>query len=210
MDEIPTSTKDGEVPESAAPLSHWKQWSSGALALIVLVTIGIALFWWFQSPSYGVISTAQEENTDSEARTKGKKEYSGKSVTFFYPAHFIEKPTDGETKFPQIERLMLSSEGLDGKKLTLLVQDNTGYKFEEFSSYRIRDLDKKTYTQETIKKNGLDITLFTKSTTVYEVGAFFQNGPLVASLVMSSPIGLTGLREELLQVLETIKLKNSF
>lgn len=172
---------------------------------VVLMVAILFLGWLFQKRSLGTISILPPPQKTEMSPPQEKKRYEGKYISFLYPASFASKSFDIPLKEPLLERLYLSKSDIEGQKIALVVQDNTGSRLEEFSSYRMRELDPTVYTKEKIQKNGLSITLFSKKTIVFEVGAYFIHDEKAASLVISSPIRFEGLREELLDILSTVQ-----
>lgn len=187
-----------------------KKWHHPTLfvAIFFAIVITISFLWWFsQRPSQGTIVIIPATEKIDPAETNHRKRYQGKYLTFTYPYDF-ERRGEGETvKYPLLERVYLSRDDIEGRKIALTLQDNSGNSFEEYSSFRIRRNDFHTYTEEKVERNGLDTVFFMKTTSVYEVGAFFHHGSRVVAIVVSSPITQNGLREELETVLDSFEWK---
>lgn len=191
---------------SAEPsLAHPKK--KNYLFLWVLIGIGVIsvmiLWWLFGRPNEGKITKLIPLETAPLTTVSETKNYSGKYFTFSYPASYTEKSFDEPTQAPILERAFWSRQDLRGGKLALIYQDIGNFSLSEYPGYRMRTLDPKTYQSEKIEKNGMAVTLFTKNESVFEVAAFFGKKGSAVSLVASSPVALTGLREDILEVLDS-------
>lgn len=178
------------------------------VAIVVLVASAIAFLWWlFQRPSQGTIVIVPASEKMNPADPDHRTHYQGKYITFTYPYDFERREEVEAVKHPLLERIYLSRNDIEGRKIALTLQDNSGNSFEEYSSFRIRQNDPGTYTEEKVTRNGLDAVFFTKTTSVYEVGAFFHRGNQVIALVVSSPTTQKGLREELETLIDSFAWK---
>lgn len=131
--------------------------------------------------------------------------YKGKYFTFPYPGEYVIQSGNRSVKWPVLEQQVLAKTDIEGRKISVVVQDITGFALAEYPSFRIRTLDPHTYKKEQLSGQGEDYTLFTKSVSVFEVGAFWQEGVLALSIIISSPTRLEGLREELLELLAHLR-----
>lgn len=187
-----------------------KKWRRPAIfsAIFAVIVIVIAFLWWlFQRPSQGtIVVTPLAERIDASQLAQ-RKHYQGKYITFTYPDDFERREEVEAVKYPLLERIYLSRSDIEGRKIALTFQDNSGNSFEEYSSFRIRRNDPDTYTEEKVERNGLDTVFFTKTTSVYEVGAFFHRGNQVVAIVVSSPTMQNGLRDELEALLDSFAWK---
>lgn len=187
-----------------------KKWHRPVIfgAIFVIIVIVVAFLWWlFQRPSQGTITVVPVlEQADSVA-PRQRQRYEGKYVTFTYPDDFQRREEVEAVKYPLLERVYLSRSDIEGRKIAFTLQDNTGNAFEEYSSFRIRRNDPDVYVEEKVERHGLDTVFFTKMTSVFEVGAFFHRGNWVASLIISSPTTVKGLREELEALLDSFEWK---
>lgn len=173
------------------------------VAIVIFGVLGWFFWWWFGHPATGIIS--KEVPPDPvELTTEGKtKTYSGKYFTFLYPASFNELSFSDSIKPSLIERAYWSTSDFQSEKLALVYQDIGNFSLSEYPGYRMRTLDPKTYQSEKIEKNGISATLFTKNESVFEVAAFLGKKGSAVSLVASSPVALTGLREDILVALDS-------
>lgn len=178
------------------------------LAIFVVIAIAVTFLWWlFQRPSQGTIAMVPASEKIDPAQPDHRKRYQGKYITFTYPYDFQRREEVEAVKHPLLERVYLSRSDIEGRKIALTLQDNSGNSFEEYSSFRIRRNDPDTYTEEKVGRNGLDVVFFTKMTSVYEIGAFFHRGNQVVALVVSSPTTQKGLREELEALIDSFAWK---
>lgn len=197
------------VPVELAPKTKRKKRFIFGVTFFLLIVLVIAFLWWLsQRPSQGTItvasSVASRESIDLKQRTR----YEGKYLTFTYPSDFERREEVEAVKFPLLERIYLSRGDIEGRKIALTFQDNSGNSFEEYSSFRIRRNDPAVYTEDRSERNGLDAVFFTKASSVFEVGAFFHRGSQVVAIVVSSPTTQKGLREELEDVLDSFEWKD--
>jgi hypothetical protein len=180
----------------------WRSWLGGCAILGVLM---VFLWWWMGQKSIGTITTPLS-GTDTAPVIPNLTLYQGKYFTFSYPDDF-ESRLDGQAvNFPLLERALLSRNDVEGQKIAVVVQDTAGYSLEEYASYRLREIDTKAYLKEKVEIQGQNYTVFTKDSTVFEAGAFWMIDNRVMSIVLSSPIQATGLRSELLSLLESLQM----
>lgn len=176
------------------------------VAFLLLGIFIIVILWWvFRQPSHGTIVIIPAAEQSDQSDPAQRERYAGKYITFTYPSDFERRAEVETVKHPLLERVYLSRSDIEGRKIALTVQDNTGYAFEEYGSLRMRRNDSGVYHEELIERNGLNAVLFTKMQSVFEVSVFFRQGNRVVSLVVSSPTMQNGLREEVESVLDTVE-----
>lgn len=181
-----------------------RKWQTFFFVVVALGVIGCGLWWLFRQPSQGSIVThVSEPLPPADSQEISRKTFDGKYVTFSYDARYLDRSPRESVKNPIAERFFGARNDIEGQKLSLVVQDNSGYAFEEYSAYRIREMDQDHYAHEKITLHDSNIHLFETKSPVYEVAAFLQHHQLVASLVLSSPTSAEGLRAELIAILET-------
>lgn len=128
--------------------------------------------------------------------------YKGKYFTFDYSAQYQVRPVD-IINHPVLEQVLFVEPSIEGRKISIVTQEIPTPSLEEYPSFRMRLQDNDVYQQENLNMGGREYILFTKTSSVFEVGAFFRQGNIAKSIVLSSPIASEGLREELLQLLES-------
>lgn len=195
------------IVQSDRKPEKWRRSVIFVVIFIVLASIIAFLWWLFQRPSQGTIVTVPASEEIDPAHPDHRKRYQGKYITFTYPYDFQRREEVEAVKHPLLERIYLSRSDIEGRKIALTLQDNSGNSFEEYSSFRIRRNDPGTYVEEKVERNGLDAVFFTKTTSVYEIGAFFHRGNQVVALVVSSPTTQNGLREELEALIDSFEWK---
>lgn len=171
-----------------------------------LVLIGLAaLFWWWSRQKSVGTTTVQPPSQESASPTAQSERFEGRLAAFAYPAGFERRGEAEVVQFPILERAIFSRSDVEGRKLVFLVQDITHLSLDEYASYRMRAMDKEAYQKHEATINGKQITFFLKDTTVFEAGAFWQEGERAYSLVLSSPFRSHGLGDELEQILQTLE-----
>jgi hypothetical protein len=201
MDECST-----EKPATTEEKPRQKRWVLFLVSFLAVAAISLFLWWFFRQKSYGSVSVAPTAPEPIDyAAPEHRKEYRGKYITFSYPSDFTRREENESVKYPLLERIYLSKSDIEGRKIALTVQDNTGYSFDEYSSFRIRRAEPSVYHEEKIEKNGLKSVLFTKNSVVFEVSAFFYSDNQVASITVSSPTTLSGLQEEVSALLDSFR-----
>jgi hypothetical protein len=198
-----------ETPPVPPPQRTGRKFFLGVFLMCIIAALALLLWWLFGQRMFGTATVRKPDSETVAEKPIGRREYSGKFITFTYPDTYHEKSDAEPVNFPIVERFFLTQGGAAGKKIALLVQENTGYAFEEYSSYRIREQDPTTYRREKTNIHGLEVTIFTKEEGVFETVAFLESGTRVASLAITSPISMEGLREELDAVLETVVWKKA-
>jgi len=196
-----------EIVENTSPKLNRRRLFFWLGIASLVVTLLFLMYWLFRQPSRGIVTSAPAKEKINYAAPEHRKRYDGKYLTFTYPRDFERREEVETVKFPILERLYLSRSDIEGRKIAITVQDNTGYSFEEYSSFRIRRSDSGTYAEEKVSQNGLEAVLFSKSTSVFEVSAFFPSASYIVSIVISSPTTQNGLRAELLALLDSFVWK---
>jgi hypothetical protein len=196
--------EDFAIQSDSKP-KKWRRSVIISLAIIGIAAVVAILWWLFQRPSQGTITIAPAAEKINPADPANRRQYSGKYFTFSYPADFQRREENESVSFPLLERVFLSRSDVEGRKIALLLQDNADYRFEEYSSFRIRQNDPATYREARIERNGLSAVIFTKETSVFEVSAFIVRGKRVLSVAVTSPISVKGLEEELFLALDSFR-----
>ncbi len=193
------------LPENEAQYHKQRRLFLWGAIVLGIVVLGSLLFFWMNQPSVGMITQKDVPSKNSENDPHTFLWYQGKYIVFSYPDQYRPYRALSDVKFPVLEHVLLSTAGIEGRKISVVVQDNTGYTLDEYSGVRMRVLEKELYQEEKLMRGERNFTLFTKSSSVFEVGAFWLEGNAVFSIVFSSPIRLQGLRDELLALLDTIE-----
>lgn len=183
----------------------WRFSVWGLLGLLVL----LVLWWFFQGKSYGTVTVKPlPEAPETVSAPVATSRYEGRYVTFRYPVTFhVAAPA--ETKNPLLESFFgVEQDATNGERLALLVTALPTRNLADLPSFAFRASRPESYAQEKITRQGLQASLFTKSEPMHEVGAFFESEGRGVSLVLSSPLGLEGLRQTLLEILDTFEWKN--
>lgn len=177
------------------------------VAILVILGILAALLirWFFGHPSYGTITVVPTPEKQEYGAPEYRKRYQGKYLIFTYPSDFRRREEVEAVKYPLLERIYLSRDDIEGRKIAITLQDNMGNSFEEYSSFRVRQNDKTVYSEEKIEKNGLDTVVFIKDTSIFEASAFFHRGNQVVAIAVSSPTTQDGLREELEELVDSFE-----
>lgn len=173
---------------------------------VILLLGGGGLWVWntTQNTNYGsIVTPAAIEETGSDV-SKSRILYSGKYFTFTHLENFKQREATTTVNYPLLERILLSEDTVWGRKLVVLYQVTDGSRPEEYAAWRIRHSNPNQYFEETIEKRGYRVTLFTKVEPVFEVTAFLPHGRQVLSISVTSPLGLSGLREELFEALDSL------
>lgn len=170
-----------------------------------MLVLAVWLWWYASLKSQGTIVVQTPPEPSVDQKKEETKTYNGKYVTFSYPDGFTEKTFDTPVKDPMVERLFLARSDVEGEKIALVVQALSGSPLTEYSAYRLREMRSDEYSEEKIRKDGLNITLFSKTTPVHEVGAFFEQAGMAVSLVVSSPTSIEGLRDALMTIVESLR-----
>lgn len=135
------------------------------------------------------------------------KQYVGKHVDFSYPAVYLEKHHETPKNGPVKESIFLSATNFEGRKISLMVEDRGGTDFEASPSFQMRLNEAKEYEKEAFSENGFDGFLFAKKTQVFEQDAFFFGEGLFISVVLSSPTTMDSLKDDLMSVVKSMKVK---
>lgn len=178
------------------------------LALLFIVLIAF-FWWWMQQKSVGTTQVVLPPEVKESSRDGSKTLFQGQYLTFSYPSSFELRQSGQQLAYPVLERVMLSRNDIEGRKIVALVQDIDTSTIEEYPHYRMRTLDPEIYKRERVILDEKSYTFFSKDTGVFEVGAFWQVDNLAVSLVVSSPTKYTGLREELESLLGEVEVSKN-
>lgn len=196
-------TSDALLSQPEVPTRRRLPW---VRLMLVFVLVGLVILVWWWSRQKAVGTTAVQPAPQQEGTPAGQLErYEGTWARFSYSAAYEHRGQEESVAFPLLERAIFARGDVEGRKLVFLVQDITSLSLEEYPGYRARTLDKEAYQKHQSTVNGKQVTFFLKDTTVFEAGAFWQEGSRAYSLVVSSPIRSTGLREELESIVESLE-----
>lgn len=190
------------------PASETRHQSKNRLVWWMVVTLCVAgavlfLFRWMNQKSVGtIVQDGISQGGIPQENPAEMVRYKGKYFTFDYLAHYQVRSVN-TVNYPVLEQVLLVEPSIEGRKISVVAQEIAAESLEEYPGFRMRSQDNMTYQQENLIKGGREYVLFTKTSSVFEVGAFFRQGNIAKSIVLSSPVKLDGLREELLQLLES-------
>lgn len=190
------------------PASETRHQSKNRLVwwiVVILCVTGAVLFLfrWMNQKSVGTI--VQDGISQGDIPQENPAEmvrYKGKYFTFDYLAHYQVRSVN-TVNYPVLEQVLLVEPSIEGRKISVVAQEIAAESLEEYPGFRMRSQESMAYQQENLIRGGQEYILFTKSSSVFEVGVFFRQGNIAKSIVLSSPITSEGLREELLQLLES-------
>lgn len=173
--------------------------------VVILCVAGAVLFLfrWMNQKSVGTIVQDGISQRDIPQENPAEMvRYKGKYLTFDYLAHYQVRSVN-TVNYPVLEQVLLVEPSIEGRKISAVAQEIATESLEEYPGFRMRSQENAIYQQENLIKRGREYVLFTKTSSVFEVGAFFRQGNIAKSIVLSSPVKLDGLREELFQLLES-------
>ena len=173
--------------------------------VVILCVAGavLSLFRWMNQKSVGtIVQEGISQGDMPQENTAEMVRYKGKYFTFDYLAHYQVRSVN-TVNYPVLEQVLLVEPSIEGRKISVVAQEIAAETLKEYPGFRMRSQDNMTYQQENLIKGGWEYVLFTKTSSVFEVGVFFRKGNIAKSIVLSSPVKLDGLREELLQLLES-------
>lgn len=176
-----------------------------SLAIALCLAIGVLLWWLFGQKSYGSITRVESGIARADEKTVGQSVYEGKYITFEYPSDFNRRTESEAVKHPLLERVYLTQDDIAGRKIAVIVQDNTGYSLEEYSSYRIRATEPAVYQPKTLEMNGIAASVFIKEANGPEVALFFEKNNRVVSVVLSSLTTSEGLEDDARTLLQSFR-----
>ncbi|TXH00266.1 MAG: hypothetical protein E6P95_03850 [Candidatus Moraniibacteriota bacterium] len=179
--------------------------------IAIVVCLGLLGIWYkARQKSLGTIIIGEPIfHTEGEEKIESIIQYQGKFFTFLYPSSFEPRLDDQDVKFPILERQLLSRSDLEGQKIAIVVQEHTGNQLSEYGAYRLREERPEVYSKEKFEKNGLEWTLFTTKSSVFESGAFVLLNRKVVSIVFSSPFQMRELQDELLKLISTFEVRSN-
>ncbi len=176
------------------------------LLLVGIFSVGAYYIWYMvQKPSIGTIKPGTlPAEPESFAQNSEKKLYKGKYITFSYPGSYSEKSHDVPKDGPVKEKIIFSGDESQGKRMAIMVEERPEKNLDASPSFQMRVKDPKRYEKE-IRETGNDTkVIFTKNSQGFEMTAFFMKRNLLVSVSVTSSIHLDGLRNDLLEILETL------
>ena len=176
------------------------------IGLVVLTGGVLAFYFWTNQRMVGAIIETRSPSEKSTQEPSAFLQYKGKYITFSYSEKYTPYSTSSDVKFPILEQVLFSTSDIEGRKISVVVQDNTGYLLDEYPGVHMRVLEKGLYQEEKLMQGGRDFILFTKASSVFEAGAFWQEEGRIFSIIISSPIRFQGLQSELLTLLDSLKI----
>lgn len=175
--------------------------------LLLFVIFGAGLWWAWETAlqtNYGRVTTSPVRETVNRDTPKTRVIHTGKYFSFSYPSDFQQLGQADPVNYPLLERVVLSRGTVNGRKIVVLYQDIAGGPLGEYAAFRIRQDNPSQYFEETIEKRGYRATVFSKAESVFEVTAFLPHERHILSVAVTSPLGLSGLREELFEMLDSL------
>lgn len=182
--------------------------------IIIILVIGIVLFYITQQPSRGTVKTLspsdikepkKEEETslwnkarqqfvqkaikigEEEEKREGYSTYSGKYISFRYPNSY-ELKTNESSSSAVSEQVILLGSGITPRKLTVMATKmiNTADSLEEVSGVAARRLKPKTYQEKPLDFSGKKGILFEKKEGGFEKTAFFLEDQILVTIALTS------------------------
>lgn len=197
------------------PSQEEKQSSRKRPRFWIFLLIGMSLFfgivsiiWFFlQQPAIGEVRVSKQAPIEDRDTSNKQKQYQGKYLTFSYPGVYAEKAHEVPVSEPGKESVFLSAADFEGKKIAITVEEREKGNFEASPSFQMRVNKPKEYDKESFSENGFEGFVFAKNSQVFEQTVFFFDEGLFISISVTSPIKIEGLREELMDILKSVNIK---
>lgn len=172
----------------------------------VTIFIGRYFIWYsIQKPALGVIKSGElPKEQESFTQKNEKKLYKGKYITFSYPGSYSEKSHELPENGPVREKIVFFGDEMEGKQIVVTVDERLEKSLDASPSFQMRIKNPKQYEKEMRGVGDEKKVLFTKNSQVFEVTAFFMKKNLLMSVSVTSSIHLDGLRDDLLEILQTL------
>ena len=183
------------------------------VVLFLLVGAFIVLagyfFWRFlEKPAVGTIHPVILPKEPEQLVVRDEiRPYTGKYVDFSYSADYFEKHHETPPSGPIQELIIFSGSGVADREFVLTVEDREGTDLFASPSVQMRSNKPKEYDKEAFSVHNVRGLLFTKKSQVYEQGAFFFKQGMLMSLVVSSPMTLDGLQDEVMKIVKSVEVK---
>jgi hypothetical protein len=173
---------------------------SVVVIIVLLIGAAVATIRNLNAPAEGTINqvtnVADAEKTDPYANPSN---YSGKYITFTYPAHYKKIPSQKSTNYLEVVNFYGTSQ--TSKQISVgVLKENLA----DDSGYNLRKKETNIYIQEPRNKTG--VVVFSSTTNGSERTAFAPHQDKVATISITAPPGWD-LTEDLATVLNSLKWK---
>lgn len=166
----------------------------GLFVLIATVLLGLltvaSIYRYAVRPATGVAKPMPRGEPSSGADTAVPTAFVGQSVSFLYPAAYIEKSHDVATAQEAVilEQAYFSEAGALSRKIGLTVRAFPTGSLEDVPDYRMRELNPKRYRKTEVAQGDVRGVAFVPADdSPFEKSIFLQKGHRLAILSMSAP-----------------------
>ena len=191
--------KSETIFERSNQINREKKRHRGVVLFLLIISIffGFLLLWRFlNSPAVGTVGPGMLPKTEeSFEKNTERKRYSGKYLTFSYPAVYLEKYHELPEGGPIKERALLSTNDVEGRKIAVTVAKREGGDLLSDPSFQMRKLATEEYQERDATVGSYHGVLFEKSELPSEVTFFVTREGYIISISVSSPFGRDGLEE---------------
>lgn len=179
------------------------------LLSVLFLMIVVIIFWLYaRQPAIGDIHTSTADPQKADDTVQQDKQYSGKYLSFSYPAAYREKVHETPLTGPVKEVFFLSADTIEGRKMAITVEERESSDFEASPSFQLRRNKPEMYEEESILESGFKGILFRKNSVVFERTFFFHHRNLIVIIATTSPFNDENIESELFTLLATLRFRD--
>jgi hypothetical protein len=159
------------------------------VALTFLSVMCAGIWYMFNRPSTGTVSRAYTISAPSVPEDRSPTMFDGTYFTMAVPKSYTLKSSELVARDGNVlERTYFSEDRLYGRALAITIEKRPPEGERELSSYQFRSISPEEYSPDTITIRDKRISIFKKSSSVYELTGYVMTGERIASISLTSAV----------------------
>lgn len=155
----------------------------------LLLAICAALWYMFSRPSAGTIFRSSTVSVPSVPDNQGPTTFDGTYFTVTVPKSYSMKSNESIARDGSVlEQSYFCEDRLYGRALAITIEKRPQGGERELSSYQFRSISPKEYSADSITIRDKRISIFKKSSSVYELTGYVMSDERIASISLTSAI----------------------
>jgi hypothetical protein len=172
------------------------------LVVVAFVALIIAVFLLITGgPATGQIKQSGQPTQDPNAKQAITKTYTGKYLSFMYPASYTTEPSPVDNAHIYLEMANFAAHGAAGE-LSVTVQPSVP--LASLSGMHLRQSEPSVYQQAPITTDGNTGYIFSSTANGFEKTAFIAHGDIVVTIALSTPNN-SDLTDDFNQILSSLQ-----
>ncbi|HWQ60459.1 MAG TPA: hypothetical protein VN420_04955 [Candidatus Fimivivens sp.] len=155
----------------------------------LLLAICAALWYMFNRPSTGTVLRTPTASVPSVTADRSPTTFDGTYFTVSVPRIYALKTNELIARDGNVlEQSYFSEDRLSGRALAITIEKRPQGGERELSSYQFRSISPKEYSADSITIRDKRISIFKKSSSVYELTGYVVSDERIASISLTSAI----------------------